>query len=53
MQLQSVLCYSYIYDKIFTIQILKSNIIYTQPQGKPPSPSEKLYIDLMFNIILS
>jgi hypothetical protein len=36
MQLQTVLCYSYLI--IFITYFLKSNSIYIQPQGQPPPP---------------
>ena len=35
MQLQTVLCYSYIYDEIFTTHFLKSDINLRSPQDQP------------------
>ena len=33
-----MLCYTYIYDRIFIIRFLKPNMNYMQPQGQPFRP---------------
>jgi hypothetical protein len=47
MQMQTVLCYSYIYDMIFITWYLVPNINYIYPHSQPPHspfPNQKFWV---------